>query len=202
MIRRMKQRRRRTASVVLILVGAAAAAVAVALSIGAIGRHEAKATDGAEQTSTPTSTRPVGASGQPIPRFVSLKSSKVNVRRGPSNEHQVAWVYSRQGLPVEIIAEFEHWRRIRDSDGEEGWVYHSLLSGRRTATVSPWKEGGTVLMRQRPDDDSRPVAQLQSGVLATVQECSGTWCRLEVGGYSGWLHQNILWGVYPGEKIN
>lgn len=196
----MKQRGRRAASVALILICALGAAAA--LGAGAIGWHEAKATDGAGQVSAPSPSRPVGTSGQPIPRFVSLKSSKVNVRRGPSSEHQVAWVYSRQGLPVEIIAEFEHWRRIRDSDGEEGWVYHSLLSGRRTVTVSPWKADGTVLMRQQPSDDSRPVAQIQSGVLASVQECSGEWCRLEVSGYSGWLHQNILWGVYPGEKIN
>jgi len=83
-------------------------------------------------------SRAIGpSSGRPLPRFVSLKSDKVNVRRGPSSEHQVAWVYSRRNLPVEVTAEFEHWRRIRDSDGEEGWVYHSLLSSRRSVIVSP-----------------------------------------------------------------
>src|SRR5262245_32373229 len=70
------------------------------------------------------------ASGLPIPRFVSLKSEKVNVRSGPTKDHDVAWVYNRSALPVEVTAEFENWRRIRDWEGSEGWVYHSLLSGR------------------------------------------------------------------------
>src|SRR5436305_4699840 len=76
-----------------------------------------------------------GASGLPIPRFVSLKSDKVNVRAGPTRDHDVAWIYTRAGLPVEITAEYENWRRIRDWEGAEGWVYHSLLSGRRTGLV-------------------------------------------------------------------
>ena len=72
-----------------------------------------------------------------MPRFVSLKSDRVNVRAGPNKDQDVAWVYTRAGMPVEITAEFENWRRIRDWEGAEGWVYHSLLSGRRTAVVVP-----------------------------------------------------------------
>src|SRR3972149_4758083 len=73
------------------------------------------------------------ASGLPVPRYVSLKVDKVNVRKGPSREHEVNWVFTRAGLPVEVSAEFENWRRIRDAEGSEGWVFPSLLSGRRTA---------------------------------------------------------------------
>src|SRR5580692_9611286 len=72
------------------------------------------------------------ASGLPVPRFVSLKADRVTVRGGPDKDHDVSWIYTRVGWPVEITAEFENWRRIRDSDGSEGWVYHSLLSGKRT----------------------------------------------------------------------
>src|SRR6266576_279713 len=79
---------------------------------------------------------PVTASGLPVPRYVSLKSDHVNVRAGPTKDNDVAWVYTRSGLPVEITAEFENWRRVRDSEGAEGWVYHSLLSGRRTAVIT------------------------------------------------------------------
>ena len=71
-----------------------------------------------------------------MPRYVSLKSDHVNVRAGPTKDNDVAWVYTRSGLPVEITAEFENWRRVRDSEGAEGWVYHSLLSGRRTAVIT------------------------------------------------------------------
>jgi SH3-like domain-containing protein len=76
------------------------------------------------------------SSGLPVPRYVSLKSDHVNVRAGPTKDNDVAWVYTRSGLPVEITAEFENWRRVRDSEGAEGWVYHSLLSGRRTAVIT------------------------------------------------------------------
>src|SRR5437667_30246 len=92
-------------------------------------------------------------SGLPVPRFVSLKSDKVNVRAGPTKDHDVAWVYNRSALPVEVTAEFENWRRIRDWEGAEGWVYHSLLSGKRTALVSPRSKGndGLLALHDKPD---------------------------------------------------
>ena len=94
------------------------------------------------------------ASGLPIPRFVSLKAEKVNVRRGPSSDHPVAWVFQRKGLPVEIVAEFENWRRVRDSDGEEGWILQNMLAGKRTAEIAPWKQGQNVALMQKPQERS------------------------------------------------
>ena len=118
-------------------------------------------------------------SGLPIPRFVSLKSDKVNVRAGPTKDHDVAWVYNRAALPVEVTAEFENWRRIRDWEGAEGWVYHSLLSGKRTALVSPQskKKDELLELRDKPDAASPVIAKLQHGVLATVKRCKDGWCR-------------------------
>src|SRR6476661_542502 len=104
------------------------------------------------------------ASGLPIPRFVSLKSDRVNLREGPSKDHRTSWVFQRAGLPVEITAEFETWRRIRDSEGAEGWVLHSLLSGRRTGLVAPWWKQGPLPLYAAPDAKAGMVAQLQPGV--------------------------------------
>jgi SH3-like domain-containing protein len=147
---------------------------------------------------------PVGpASGLPLPRFVSLKSDHVNVRRGPHKEHEVVWVYVRAALPVEITAEYENWRRIRDWDGGEGWVYHSLLSGRRTAVVlAKTKDKGELLaLFDSPQSDAVVAARLQPGVLATVKSCSGEWCRIAGEGFDGFIEQGRLWGVYLNEKI-
>src|SRR5689334_11682354 len=118
----------------------------------------------AEQAGTGT------ASGLPVPRFVSLKSDKVNVRSGPTKDHDVAWVYSRAALPVEVTAEFENWRRIRDWEGAEGWVYHSLLSGKRTALVAPQskRKDDLLELRDKPDVAGAVTARLQHGVLATA----------------------------------
>jgi len=142
-------------------------------------------------------------SGLPVPRFVSLKPSKVNVRAGPTKDNDVTWVYTRAGLPVEVTAEYENWRRVRDWEGSEGWVYHSLLSGRRTAIVIPQANAKDAPLQLHSDGDgrSRVVARLQAGVLGTVKRCTGAWCRLVGDGYDGWIEQDRLWGVYPNEKI-
>jgi SH3-like domain-containing protein len=144
------------------------------------------------------------SSGLPVPRFVSLKSDKVNVRGGPTRDHEVAWIYTRAGLPVEVTAESENWRRIRDWEGAEGWVYHSLLSGRRTALVrgSPATKDAPLSLLDRPETQARTVARLQPGVVATVKTCVGSWCRLIGPGFDGWLEQERLFGVYPNEKVD
>jgi SH3-like domain-containing protein len=142
-------------------------------------------------------------SGLPVPRFVSLKPSKVNVRAGPTKDNDVTWVYTHAGLPVEVTAEYENWRRVRDWEGAEGWVYHSLLSGRRTAIVIPQASAKDAPLPLHADADghSRVVARLQPGVLGTVKRCTGAWCRLTGAGYDGWIEQDRLWGVYPNEKV-
>jgi SH3-like domain-containing protein len=141
------------------------------------------------------------ASKLPVPRFVSLKTARVNVRRGPSRSHQVSWVYTREGLPVEVVAEFENWRRVRDSEGEEGWVYHSLLSGTRTALVAPWAKEGQLKLHRRPDESSAVVAYAEPGVLTTLRRCADDWCEVRVGNVAGYMPQEHLWGVYPGEEL-
>ena len=146
-----------------------------------------------------------GASGLPVPRFVSLKSDRVHSRQGPGTDHKVLWVYRRAGLPVEIIREFEGWRQIRDSEGAEGWVLQSLISGRRTALVVPWelKGGGSAMIELSSDDKAgaAPVAILEAGVIANVRTCDGRWCNVSVGEYRGYIEQKRLWGAYPGEVI-
>jgi SH3-like domain-containing protein len=141
-------------------------------------------------------------SSLPVPRFVSLKADRVTVRGGPDKDHDVAWIYTRAGWPVEITAEFENWRRIRDSDGAEGWVYHSLLTGKRTAAVQLKTKTDLASLYQTPDMHSAVTARLQVGVLGSVKHCTGTWCQISGDGFAGWIEQSALWGVYPGEKID
>src|SRR4051794_37780700 len=154
------------------------------------------------------STQAGKVTGLPLPRYASLKTDRVNLREGPSKYHRTAWVFQRAGLPVEIVAEFETWRRIRDAEGTEGWVLHSLLSGRRTALVMPWAKDQTtpIVMLAAADDKSGTVARLQPGVVVNVKSCTGAWCRVIVvldgaRDVDGYLRQDKLWGVYPDEKV-
>ncbi len=144
-----------------------------------------------------------GSSGLPLPRFVSLKAKSVNLRVGPSVDYAVAWRYMKSGVPVEIIQEYDNWRRVRDADGTEGWVNQALLSGERTAVTAPWMRGKGadiyVNMRRDPQSSSAIVAKLEPGVVIKVGECNGDWCRAEVDGTEGWVAQAEIWGAYPGE---
>ena len=140
-------------------------------------------------------------SGLPIPRFVSLKSDRVNARSGPNKDQEVRWVYTHAGMPVEITAEFENWRRIRDWEGAEGWVYHSLLSGKRMAVVVPKSKDALVPLYQNADLESAVAAHLQSGVLGTLKSCDGSWCQFSGKGFDGFVRQERLWGAYPNEKV-
>ena len=149
---------------------------------------------GAQQTGS--------ASGLPVPRYVSLKSDRVNLREGPSKDHRTTWIFERAGLPVEITAEFETWRKVRDSEGSEGWVLHSLLSGRRTALVTPWKKDGpAVTLYAKPSDTAAASAKLEPNVIATIRSCDKAWCRVNGDGFDGFIKQADLWGVYPNEVV-
>lgn len=141
------------------------------------------------------------STGFPIPRFVSLKSSKANLRVGPSYDHKVEWIYVRSGFPVEIIQEFEDWRKVRDVEGVEGWLHKALLSARRNAIVKPSGGGSFAFVYQANDIPSKITAKLQSGVQASIEECDGEWCRVVGEGYKGWVKARELWGVYPNEIV-
>lgn len=141
-------------------------------------------------------------SGLPVPRFASLKSDRVNVHEGPTRNHLTRWIYQRAGLPVEITAEFENWRKIRDSEGAEGWVLHSLLSGRRTALVLAGKTSGNVMLFAKASAQSAVTAWLQPGVVSNIKTCDGQWCHIFGDDYDGYIQQSNVWGVYPGEPIN
>ncbi|MCB1386203.1 MAG: hypothetical protein KDJ80_09725 [Nitratireductor sp.] len=144
-----------------------------------------------------------GASGLPLPRFVSLKSSRVNMRVGPGREYQVDWMFTKRGLPLEIIQEYDNWRKVRDADGDEGWILQSLLTGKRTAIVSPWlrDESGRVPLKSAPETGATVVAVMEAGVLADVETCNQGWCEVKAGGMKGYAEQVKLWGVYPDEAV-
>ena len=134
---------------------------------------------------------------RPLPRFVSLKSHEVNARAGPGTRYPVKWKYVRLGLPVEIIAEYETWRKIRDWEGAESWVHSAMVTGKRRVMVT----GKTRTLHRRADEAAPAVVRLKPGIIAEIEDCGATWCRVEVRNYRGWLKRGDVWGLYPGEEI-
>jgi SH3-like domain-containing protein len=138
-------------------------------------------------------------SGLPIPRFASLKSDEVNVRTGPGTRYPVDWVFKRKMMPVEIVAEYENWRKIRDWQGASGWVYQGLLTGKRSFIVP----SRTANLYKTPSNSAEVVAKLEPEVMGEIRSCTGDWCRVRLtGGVSGWLERTEIWGVYKSEPIN
>lgn len=150
---------------------------------------------------TPPEAKPAG-DGKPVevkatPHFASLRAEKVNLRSGPSADFPIQWVFVRRGLPVEILATFDIWRKIRDADGTIGWVNQQMLSGRRSVLVA----AAVRDLRHDPDPTSEVVAQLEPGVVASVSKCDPAWCEVKAGGYKGWLKRDQVWGLEPDEVI-
>jgi len=139
----------------------------------------------------------VSAEKNHLPRFVSLKSNEINQRVGPGPNYPIEWIYLKAGLPVEVIAEFDNWRKIRDKDGTEGWVHQSMLSSKRRAIV----QGAETLIYSAEDTQSHPLVRLEPDVIVDVLKCRGDWCQVRIFDFKGWVQRAFLWGLYPGEVI-
>ncbi len=132
----------------------------------------------------------------PMPRFVSLKASEGNVRRGPSLSHRIDWVFTRRNMPLQVVAEHGHWRRVEDRDGAGGWVHYTLLSGARTVLI----EEDMAPLHATADPASPIRAHAEAGVIARLGKCEGEWCRVTVNGTKGWVRRATFWGLMPGEE--
>lgn len=194
--------------------GWAALAVAAALGIGAgIATGRAVAQEAADPTiqidrsdvtadslisrhqATPRDPNRGPVTNLPLPRYVSLKGGEGNARRGPSLSHRIDWVFRHPGMPLLVVAEFGHWRRVEDQDGAGGWVHYSLLSGVRTAIITT----DMAELRSRADPNASVLARAEAGAIVRLHECSPDWCRVSGGGEKGWVVKTSLWGVDPDE---
>lgn len=142
-----------------------------------------------------------GASGLPIPRFVSLTAAHVNLRAGPGRQYPIAWVLQRRHLPVEVIEEFEYWRRIREQSGGVGWVHKTMLSGKRTGLVIADGKNGELVPIYPKDAPGKPVMMAEAGAIGGVTQCNAEWCAIRFEQGKGWIRRDNLWGLYPGEEI-
>lgn len=185
-----------------------AAAGAVSLAIVLSAMTVALAEEGVKETfipaqePVPVTHEPGSATGLPVPRFVSLKSGHANLRRGPGTDYPVDWVFVRRRMPLEIIAETSRWRKVRDADGDVGWIWHSMLDGRRTALILEDRSGLPVPILDEPTSNAAIVAYADTNVLARLKSCQGAWCRIEAQGYEGYVARTRLWGVYPNEDFD
>jgi SH3-like domain-containing protein len=137
------------------------------------------------------------AANRPLPRFVSLGAIKVNLRTGPGFRYPIDWEFTAYNLPAMIVAEHGDWRKVYMQDGTSGWVFGKLLSNKRTVIVK--NRGGRIY--QKPKETSRVTAVVESGVIASLDKCDQRWCKVKLESHklTGWIRQNMLWGILPHE---
>ena len=163
----------------------------------ALAQETGQAEPGTTLPSAAERPPPPGRTGLPLPRFVSLRAAEVNLRTGPGARYPIDWVYRRRGLPVEIIDEFDTWRRIRDWQGTEGWVHQSMVQGQRSVLIT----GQRHILKRRPEAAAPGVAMVDAGVVAVLERCRAEWCEVTADSFTGWLEREAFYGLYPGEEV-
>jgi SH3-like domain-containing protein len=140
------------------------------------------------------------AANLPVPRFVSLRATEANLRTGPGEQYPITWILRHQGVPLEVVAEYNHWRRVRDFEGAEGWIHRGMLTGRRTVVVT----AKLPLLLAEARSDGQPLARLEARVIARVLRCpaQSAWCQIEADAYRGWIRRADIWGVYDDERVD
>ena len=132
-----------------------------------------------------------------LPRFASLRSDQVNLRIGPGENYPIEWVFKRRDMPVEIIEQFQNWRRVQDWQGDKGWVLDRMVTAKRQVVV----EGSIRGLHKEPDPGSPLVARAEPGVIAKLIDLKGPWCHVQAGAYRGWVRRDEVWGVFPDETL-
>lgn len=155
----------------------------MAAALGGCSRH------GADEDACPAGGRK-GPSGYCVPRYLSLKAGEVFGRKGPGMTYDKVWTYHVRGLPVQVIAETREWRKICDPDGQTTWVHISMLDGRRAVVARE-----DAPLRRKPSDSAGATAELRGKAMAQLDRCEEGWCKVKVGGASGWTRADALWGV-------
>jgi SH3-like domain-containing protein len=165
---------------------------------GAAAQDERSSAPPAEPSAVMPDVPAAGRStGLPVPRFVSLGADQVHLRFGPGREYPIRWVLARKGLPVEIVAEFDTWRKVKLHDNDEGWIHSSLLSSRRTVMI----KDQVAELRRTPSDDARVLLRAEPGVIGELLDCEDEWCRVDIQGRRGWLRRAAFWGALAAEVM-
>lgn len=147
----------------------------------------------------PALAQAAATSGLPIPRFVALKNDETNLRTGPGTRYPIQWVFRREGMPVEVVEEFDLWRKVRDADGTAGWVHKTMITGKRNVII---KSKQAQIVRIDADAKSKPLLKVEPMVVMRLVECTSEWCRIQVSGRKGWIEKRYLWGVYKEEVFD
>lgn len=142
-----------------------------------------------------------GETGLTIPRFVSLRSNHINARSGPGARYPIEWVYMQKSAPIEIIAEFELWRKIKDWQGSESWVHKSMLSGKRSVKVITPGENNVYA---KDDFKAKIIAKVEDEVVGEIEKCpvNNSFCKIKFASITGWVPRQNLYGIYPEEIID
>jgi SH3-like domain-containing protein len=123
-------------------------------------------------------------------RFISLRNDETNVRLGPSLDYPIKFVYKAKNIPIQVIGEYDNWYKIKDKDGEEGWLNRNLTIKKRHLLVID----GTQIIYRRNSVDSAPIFRVEEDVPLEFKKCDGEWCKVELNNKIGWIQKKVVYG--------
>ena len=136
--------------------------------------------------------------GYDIPRFVSLKSDKINLRVGPSINYPINLTYIKKNYPIEIIDEFDVWRKVRDHKNNTGWIKKGLLKGDRFILTG--LDNKNVKIFNYPDGIE--IGIIKKNNILRLEKCLEDWCFISNQLIEGWITKDGIWGAYNKEIYN
>ena len=141
----------------------------------------------------------INGSGLNIPRMVSLKKVPVYMRTGPGLKYPIKYEYNKAHYPMNIIGEFNNWRKVNTINNIKGWIHTSLLSSLKTGLIIE-----TTILKKTPFDKSKSIAKLLPNLLVEIKNCNEIWCKILIiknQSYTGWVKKRLIWGSTK-NKIN
>jgi len=124
--------------------------------------------------------------------FRTLRYDVVNLRQGPGKDYPIKIFYKKKFLPVLILDNSDNFMKIRDHEGNSGWIHLSQLTKKKAAIV----KGGDLIMFKSATIYSNPIAILKEGRLVKVEKCKNGWCKGKSGSFTGWIKKERLWGSF------
>lgn len=130
------------------------------------------------------------AQGTSDANMVSVKGNMLNMRNGPGIHTEVLWEL-KKGYPLQIQKRQGTWLKVRDFEGDSGWVARSL-TGRTPHHIVKSKVAN---VRSSPSTKGRIVGKAEYGEVLRTQEKRAGWVRVKrAEGPGGWISKKLLWG--------
>jgi len=129
--------------------------------------------------------------------FVCVNKDKVNIRSGPGTKYAKRWLVYKYS-PLEVLSRKGKWLKIKDFQGDKGWIYNSLTT--KNKCVVSTRQQTNIRIGPNINQKKKFIVTKNYSfrVVKTFQNKAGQfWLKVkDKAGDSGWILAKLLWGQY------